>query len=171
MNSKFIIIALIILSQYTDLIFDIVGQTSKLGLDNYLNKNSSFGIAYTHICNNQEKAGIANFNARRSAEQPIYSEASTQKTLDIASQNHLANFNMQPSFKKKSQFSADLNAGYFGKIINNSLNTSTLIQDINSEKLVPALLNETSTGIEIKTFKVDYCLPISNILKFETGIK
>lgn len=76
MNSKFIVITLIILSQYTDLIFDIVGQTSNQSLDNYLNKNTGFGIAYTGIWNNQEEAGISNFNAQRSTEQPNYSEAS-----------------------------------------------------------------------------------------------
>lgn len=91
--------------------------------------------------------------------------------MDIASQNHLSNFNKQPSFKNKSQFSADLDSGYFGKITNNSLNTKNLIQDLNAEKLVTALLYETSTDIKIKTFNVDYCLPIFNIWKFETDIK
>jgi hypothetical protein len=158
-------------NQNTHLVFDVLGQNAKIGLDYFLNKNTTIGMTLTGIWNNHDEAGLATFKARRSTTTPIYSEASTQKTLDNVAQNKLVNVNMQHNLKNKGQFSIDFDYGYFGKEFANSLITTTITQDVNREKLVPELLNETVTDIEINTLKADYSLPLSEIWKFETGVK
>ena len=160
-----------IVAQHTHLVFNVLGQNAKAGVDYFINKNTTLGIVWTGLWTTQNEAGLSSFNARRNIEQPIYSEASTQKTLDIISQNQLANINFQHSFKNKSQLSADVDYGYFEKNLGNSLKTSVIKQESDAEKLIPELLNQAKTSIEIKTFKVDYNINLNKIWKFETGIK
>jgi Outer membrane protein beta-barrel family/CarboxypepD_reg-like domain len=160
-----------IITQNTHLVYDLLAQNAKLGLDYQVNKNTNIGIAWTVLWSDLNQTGLASFNARRSTSLPIYSKANTNKSLDDISQNHLANFNIQHSFKNKSQFSADIDYGYFDKNFSNTLNTSTIINDENAEKLIPQLVNKANTTININTVKADYSLPLSKIWKFETGLK
>jgi Outer membrane protein beta-barrel family/Carboxypeptidase regulatory-like domain len=160
-----------IVAQHTHLVFDVLGQNAKAGVDYFINKNTTIGVVWTGLWTTQNEAGLSSFNARRSTEQPIYSEASTQKTFDIVSQNQLANINFQHIFKNKSQLSVDADYGYFEKNADNTLKTSVIKQEADATKLTPELLNQTKTNIEIKTFKADYNINLSKSWRFESGIK
>ena len=159
------------IDQHTHLVFDDFGQNAKAGLDYSPNKNTTIGAVWTGFWTKHDEDGYADFDARRAPNESIYLQTSTQKIFYNNSQNQLFNFNFQHNFKNKSQLSADVDFGRFSRNTKNNLATTALILLQNAQKPIESLINETSTSIDIQTFKADYSVAISKTWKMEAGIK
>lgn len=159
------------IDQHTHLVFDEFGQNAKVGLDYSPGKNTTIGAVWTGFWTNHDEDGYADFAARRTPSEAIYLQTNTQKVFYNNSQNQLVNFNFQHNFKNKGQLSADVDWGLFRRANKNNLITTALILTQNAQKPIENLINETSTAIDIRTFKADYSAALSKIWKMEAGLK
>lgn len=159
------------IDQRTHLVFDDFGQNAKVGLDYSPGKNTTIGAVWTGFWTNHDEDGYADFAARRAPNEAIYLQTNTQKVFYNNSQNQLVNFNLQHNFKNKGQLSADVDLGRFWRTNKNNLMTTALILTQNAQKPIENLINETSTTIDIRTFKADYSVVLSKIWKMEAGVK
>ncbi|MCZ4243406.1 TonB-dependent receptor domain-containing protein [Pedobacter punctiformis] len=143
----------------------------KVGLDIFLNKNNTLGFlvnGYSNTSNQDEN----------------------NKTLIGPSFSKLDSFTISNSFTKNSYKNIAYNINY-KSVLDTAGQEITFDGDYSSYKgnsnidyindyffangtpIRPTVLtrNATPTNIKIKAFKIDYTLPISKTVKFETGIK
>ncbi|PSR57361.1 TonB-dependent receptor [Adhaeribacter arboris] len=151
--------------------FKTRGHNVKAGLDYALNQNTTLGLVWTGLWNNNQEKSPAAVSFRRQEAEPPYLQTLTQKTLSTISSNQAINLNWQHRFQNKGgQLTADIDLGHFDRDFTNALATETLF----SQDSIPAprgLFTQMPTSIDIKTFKADYNRSLGNDWQLEVGFK
>jgi hypothetical protein len=159
------------IDQRTHLVFDDFGHNAKAGFDVMPTQNTTLGVVWMGQWNTQLQDGMADFDARRNPNSPVYLQTNTHKILDQRTRNQLFNVNFQQNFANKGVLTVDLDYGVFGKDVTNNLDTQSPIVDPKSTAPVPYLTNVSATNVTIKTMKADYSRTLSNKWKLEAGLK
>lgn len=142
----------------------------KLGLDYFINKQTTIGIVTTGFIAAQKQDGFTT-SYLKDDNTNINSIEKTIRTFDNTWKNRTANLNFHSSFNSSKKdiavnfdylyydFSADLN------ITGLTYDPNLILQASNYLKRQPNL------AIEIYSSRIDYAQPLNNGIKLETGIK
>lgn len=151
--------------------FKIRGHNVKVGLDYAVNQNTTLGLVWTGLWNNNQEESPAAVSFRRQEAEPPYLQTLTQKTLSSIFSSQAVNLNLQHNFRNEGgQLTADVDLGHFGRDYTNSLATETLFSQ--GPMPVPSgLFTQMPTSIDIKTFKTDYNRSLGGNWKLEVGLK
>ncbi|WP_229368002.1 outer membrane beta-barrel family protein [Telluribacter humicola] len=161
-----------VVSQYTYLKFRDLGHNAKAGFDFMPTDKTTVGMVWTVFWSDHRQRGPAGASFRRTTTGPVYLITETEKTYDTFSQNQIGNLNLQHTFgEKKGSISADIDVGHFSRDYTNALTTTVLVDLEDSKPPVDELLITQPTGIDIRTFKVDFTRPFASGWTLETGLK
>ena len=158
------------LDQQSNRINNSQNNNLKLGLDYFINKQTTLGIVTTGFIASQKQDGVTT-SYLKDDNTNINSIEKTIRTFDNTWKNRTVNLNFHSSLDSSKKdiavnfdylhydFSADLN------ITGLTYDPNLILQASNYLKRQPNL------AIEIYSSRIDYAQPLNNGIKLETGIK
>ncbi|MBY0245231.1 MAG: TonB-dependent receptor [Sphingobacteriaceae bacterium] len=157
--------------QKSELINTRTSNNFKIGTDYFINKNNTLGFLVNGFIN-QGKENIGSTTQIGPAFNSFDSFISSENNGKRKFQNMAYNLNYKSVLDTLGQeISVDVDyAKYNGNEKMDLKNQFYLANGANNQPDV-LLNNDTPSDIDIKSFKIDYILPLNKTLKFEAGVK
>jgi hypothetical protein len=148
-----------------------VAHNASAGIDYFLGKTTVVGLIWSGQWNNWHEKAPADASFRSTPTGPVYYQTHSAKAISDPTYNHVLNANFQHNFHNNDgQLTADFDLGYFRRMFENSLLTTTVIPFDPGEPRT-GMLTTMPVRIDVRSVKADYSRTLSKHWKMETGIK
>jgi hypothetical protein len=147
------------------------GHNASAGIDYFLRKTTVLGLMWTGQWNSWHEKAPADASFRSTPNGAVYYQTHSAKTISDPKHNHVLNANFQHSFHKNNgQLTADFDLGYYRRMFENSLLTTTVVPFDPAEPR-SGMLTTMPVDIDVRSIKADYSRTLSKHWTMETGIK
>ena len=158
------------LDQQSNRINQSQNNNLKLGIDYFINKQTTFGIVTTGFLAPQKQDGFTT-SFLKNGNTNINSIEKTIRTVDNTWKNGTVNLNFHSSFDSSKKYIA-VNFDYLHYDFSGNQNITGLTYNPNQILLAENHLNNLlPLTIDIYSGRLDYAQPLNNGVKLETGIK